>query len=830
MANKKWLQNARKSMERRNTVGAFTDFCGGRVTNDCIERGLNSKNPLTRKRAQFASNVRKMQPGGFEDPNAVQDPNAMQQQPMQPMQPLPTMQPQPVAPIANPAAPTPQLQTAAPTTGPAVAAQTADAAGAAGGSGNPGIDAAAQGAEMVGNAISENSDKKAGKTAGGALKGAGKGAAMGASIGTMIMPGIGTAIGAGIGAIGGATVGGIKARKAAKAAEDEKLAAQQDQLNQAAANIQNRYGNYMRYQMGGTALPGGMLHMQYGNFSKDKADVKTQFMGQDIPDDKGFEMKSKSNTITFQGQNVPIPDTKLPGGVQMPIGYGVDKFIGNKHDQAGNGSDSGIILKKGGKGKPGLEVEDGELQTKVKTTKGEKSYIVSDYIINPETGNTIAEDMEREIKAARTKKQADAIKQKYVKLNEQLKDDGEPEMVRAQKGTVKESYDASGDYSGGALSAEEANVGQQESTGEGTYGEATLESVEEMKARNPWYDFTDFDPSNSEDVLAFQKAYNERAPKGKEKIKEDGKYGTQTDSVKLDVGLPKLSRQPLQTLDTGVPKPEFNAKMQELGEIPQTEKPGREFREKKDKGVRPRFTGTTLQAFGPLANLRDAMNPERVAPEYAKAPRFGRVNLDRERAEERGAAAATSEAASRSMAGPAAFAARQSTAAQSAARQRGISSAEGRENVEIASREKAMEADTSKFNASAKMQADARNQDAVNLARRVNLQRRDAARDQLGRIATQTVADYNQQHANIGSDLMEYGPVAQDYYANVYRGNVPFVRGINVDNMSGMSPEEVAALYNQRMEKEGTTEEKPKSKRGGYIKKSGRVRRRKSKK
>ena len=64
MANKKWLKDARKKMEQRGTIGAFTQYCGGSVTNECIERGLNSNNPLTRKRAQFAKNVRKMQNGG----------------------------------------------------------------------------------------------------------------------------------------------------------------------------------------------------------------------------------------------------------------------------------------------------------------------------------------------------------------------------------------------------------------------------------------------------------------------------------------------------------------------------------------------------------------------------------------------------------------------------------------------------------------------------------------------------------------------------------------------------------------------------------------------
>lgn len=38
--------------------GKFTEYCGGNVTEECIERGKNSPNPLTRKRATFADNAR----------------------------------------------------------------------------------------------------------------------------------------------------------------------------------------------------------------------------------------------------------------------------------------------------------------------------------------------------------------------------------------------------------------------------------------------------------------------------------------------------------------------------------------------------------------------------------------------------------------------------------------------------------------------------------------------------------------------------------------------------------------------------------------------------
>lgn len=39
--------------------GKFTDYCGGKVTSSCIQKGKNSSNPKIVKRATFAANARK---------------------------------------------------------------------------------------------------------------------------------------------------------------------------------------------------------------------------------------------------------------------------------------------------------------------------------------------------------------------------------------------------------------------------------------------------------------------------------------------------------------------------------------------------------------------------------------------------------------------------------------------------------------------------------------------------------------------------------------------------------------------------------------------------
>ena len=43
---------------KEKNIGSFTKYCGGKVTDECIEKGLGSLNETTRKRAQFAKNAR----------------------------------------------------------------------------------------------------------------------------------------------------------------------------------------------------------------------------------------------------------------------------------------------------------------------------------------------------------------------------------------------------------------------------------------------------------------------------------------------------------------------------------------------------------------------------------------------------------------------------------------------------------------------------------------------------------------------------------------------------------------------------------------------------
>jgi hypothetical protein len=44
---------------KKKNRGKFTEYCGGKVTEECIRKGKNSKDPKIRKRATFANNARK---------------------------------------------------------------------------------------------------------------------------------------------------------------------------------------------------------------------------------------------------------------------------------------------------------------------------------------------------------------------------------------------------------------------------------------------------------------------------------------------------------------------------------------------------------------------------------------------------------------------------------------------------------------------------------------------------------------------------------------------------------------------------------------------------
>ena len=76
---------------------------------------------------------------------------------------------------------------------------------------------------------------------------------------------------------------------------------------------------------------------------------------------------------------------------------------------------------------------------------------------------------------------------------------------------------------------------RQSKTDDGLYGNVTMEIFEEAKAANPWFDWTDFDPSNKSDVKKYQNEFNKRAEEAGSdvRINPDGMFGNQTSSAKF---------------------------------------------------------------------------------------------------------------------------------------------------------------------------------------------------------------------------------------------------------------------------------------------------------
>ena len=430
MANKKFIGKAKKQMERKGTVGAFTAYCGGRVTQACIDRAKNSDDPTLRRRAQFAENMRGI--GSRKGREGIRK----QREEM-------------------------FLGGALEKVGGALTSDKfAGVASAAGG---------------VGGSV--------GKTIGGVAKGAKLGAALGT-----VVPGLGNVVGAAIGGIAGGLGSIFKGRKAKKEAEEAEAKAEADEKKLKADMMRQAYkaqydatiANMPKKAYGtmstGVAKLGrrkkkgleAQSNVDYQTYSGAEGKSMTRETAQKMWDtrssadekklgskmtqdsDGNYIVRTKTEVKAQDGGFVMMEDAfkreeavegkrRLPGGLELQLKNGAKKFVGNKHDEAGKGSDSGIILEESTKAKKGLEVEDGELE--VKDDKG--SYIVSNYIKNPDTGNTLAEDLEKELKGLDKKKDAKEIKKinkKYIDMNEKLKDEKEePDSVKAIHG-VRRAY------------------------------------------------------------------------------------------------------------------------------------------------------------------------------------------------------------------------------------------------------------------------------------------------------------------------------------------------------------------------------------------------------
>ena len=260
MANKKFIQKARNKMKRKGTVGAFTEYCGGRVTQACIDKAKRSDDMTLRRRAVFAENMRnlgsrkkKAQDGLLQIPGI--QPAAIEQNIAAPQLQVPG------ASVAEGVKTGLNLGKTFQDAGMTLAGKGQDLLkGIKGGkvSVSAATDLLAAGAEKLINkksttasdALRNDKRERTGAAVGGAVKGAGRGF----DIGNKIIPGLGGAIGAGIGAIGGAFGGKNKKEK-------ERLSAVADLRKKQAAETPGILASQAQFtaRAGGMKLPGGQM-------------------------------------------------------------------------------------------------------------------------------------------------------------------------------------------------------------------------------------------------------------------------------------------------------------------------------------------------------------------------------------------------------------------------------------------------------------------------------------------------------------------------------------------------------------------------------------------
>lgn len=244
-----------------------------------------------------------------------------------------------------------------------------------------------------------------------------------------------------------------------------------------------------------------------------------------------------------------------------------------------------------------------------------------------------------------------------------------------------------------------------------------------------------------------------------------------------------------------------------------------------------RFTGTMLQSAGPIQALREQFTPQEIATPYEKERLLGRINLNQQRARTSAGTAAGRAGVTAAVAGPAALALQQNIGSQEATNQAAITDQESKTNVGIANQETSQNmavaarnarsfADTQRFNAQMRKMADDQ-----------NIENRIEAVNQLGRIGTQTVKDYNDQFADLfAAKASQVDGEFDRAMLNYYKPTMPFgLGGVNNYPQGGttLSPEQIEAGFNQQPLEQGTTDgTTTPSKKGGYIKRSRKLKRR----
>lgn len=711
------------------------------------------------------------------------------------------------------------------------AADGASAASAAGSSIGAGPIAAA--AALAGKGVEKISDDNDdtrtnfGEGTGRLMSGAGTG------VGLAAMVGLGP-----IGLIGAGLVGGtaalLRQRKQKLAAREEE-ARQQAQDAQIAASEQAAFkqsmlstGQDMGYNIGNSMsnsyLPG--YQMQGGGLW---ANIRAKKA-------RGEKMRSKGEKGAPTEAQMQRAKAQAGGSYMKPLPGGAVEFIGPKHSQGG------IMLD------PQTEVEGGETMDKVKMREnGGKAgeYIFSDFL---KLGKKTFAQRHKEM-LSRGGSQADI--QKLAKMQEEVaKREGRDENgPRGEEQIMQEGGFALQEEATGVMPANIEDLENYELDTEGAYArnfpegqskteeglyrradgdEVTMTQVDQLKANNPWYeDWDNFDPTNPESVEAFQKAYNERVPESAQ-IKIDGKVGEQTVSAYI----------PYKKQEEAV----INETPEETPPEAPEDTPGPGMNLRKDILL-------PYQLMGPLAELTSKYpQPNKVAAPVTGRIKMPRMNMNAERAALSSSTNAANKFIQNQSAGPAAIAAQMAMNEKQRAGNIEIANQEARANTQAAAQEEIGNLKASQFDAANVARARQFNALSQNQRDQNEYEKRMLAFNQLGTNLAQYSNDLRSYRAE--DRVAEASQISGEYTRQKYleqlrrqsKRKKSEYYGMNDTQLREAAAQMVAGAptFNQQDQQRvnavveaGNTavlDETTQQKRGGYIKKMGKVKRKRRKK
>ena len=773
MSDDKWIQKANRRMKRKGTVGKFTAYCGGKVTNECIDRALKSNNPTLVKRAQFAKNVRKKQEGGalnfladgidFSDGSPEISVGAESKGPLRDA--ISNFKATKAAELADAGgikgALTSGLKDGLKGLKPSMGTAVAALSGLAAKSAEKKAGASAMADPFRNNVMERKASKRAGF-------GAGFKAASDGPIGQVLgkVPVFGKVLQAGAGVVGG-LIGGKKAEKAQE--KERKEAVKQLRTSQN-AQLAQQAAQAKQFEASGET-----------GFADVGTSTTNSYLAQRGMRDGG------SYDPVYGG-------TKLKGGRTEPLPGGAVEFVGKKH------SEGGIMLD------PKTEVEGGETMDKVYMKKkgGKKTdYIFSDYL--KLGGKTFAQRHKellsggasqkqiqqlakmQEDKAGRTPKvmqfggetsmyaggeyrkfQTAGDAQEPVEEEQQFGPrEGEIEIFEGDPGYPEDAqegerfYIQDGEVVRETLSADGtakrrnevkgwSEGRKQKRTGENLFSGVTENDVDErLKEESHWFDPKDpkfgeggFDVHNPKHVEMYQQEYNEEVPED-QKIEVDGKWGDQTQSATIPQGPEQereVRREEKQFIETPEETPEDTTE--------DTPDPNTEITKKiKTKEV------PTLAQIGGLGQLIPPIYAFKSQPAYISgpgaasvvAPNMPRVNLNAERSANANDFRAVQAAIEGSGGGPGAMVNMMVNLENKNKNDLQIANAENRANKELAAEEKRMKFAANSKNAELGLRA---GQFASALARE---QIKDRREEKLG--ALDAMAD---RLAGYAGDVLDY--------------------------------------------------------------------------